>query len=188
MIEQQTSLILSPYAELYDKLIPKDNFLRRINELVDFSFILEKLQDRYCRNNGRNAVHPIRMFKYLLLKQIYDVSDVDIVERSKTDLALKYFLDMAPEDDVINPSSLTKFRKLRIEPTKEEWDKGEGSLLDDLIQKTVEVAIEQGVIESKTIIVDATHTTSRYCAKSASEYLKEKAKLVRKTAYKFDAR
>ncbi|MYL47035.1 IS1182 family transposase [Virgibacillus halodenitrificans] len=187
MIEQQTSLILSPYAELYDKLIPKDNFLRRINELVDFSFILEKLQDRYCRNNGRNAVHPIRMFKYLLLKQIYDVSDVDIVERSKTDLALKYFLDMAPEDDVINPSSLTKFRKLRIEPTKEEWDKGEGSLLDDLIQKTVEVAIEQGVIESKTIIVDATHTTSRYCAKSASEYLKEKAKLVRKTAYKFDA-
>lgn len=181
MIEQQTSLMLSPYAELYDKLIPKDNYLRRINELVDFSFILEALEKRYCMNNGRNAIHPIRMFKYLLLKQIYNLSDVDIVERSKTDLALKYFLDYAPEDDVINPSSLTKFRKLRLEAEHEEVN-----LLDLLIQKTVEIALEQGVIESKTIIVDATHTSSRFCAKSADEYLKEKAKLVRKTVYKYD--
>ena len=27
---------------------------------------------------------------------------------------LNIFLDMAPEDEVINPSSLTKFRKLRL--------------------------------------------------------------------------
>ena len=49
------------------------------------------------------------MFKYLLLKSIYDLSDVDVVERSKYDMSFKYFLDMAPEDEVINPSSLTKF-------------------------------------------------------------------------------
>ena len=53
---------------------------------------------------------PIRMFKYLLLKSIFDLSDVDIVERSKYDMSFKYFLDMAPEDEVIDPSSLTKFR------------------------------------------------------------------------------
>ena len=29
-------------------------------------------------------------------------------------MSFKYFLDMAPEDEVINPSSLTKFRKLRL--------------------------------------------------------------------------
>lgn len=56
----------------------------------------------------------IRMFKYLLLKSIYDVSDVDVVERSKYDISFKYFLDMAPEEDVIEPSSITKFRKLRL--------------------------------------------------------------------------
>ena len=31
--------------------------------------------------NGRNAIPPIRMFKYLLLKVMNDVSDVDLVER-----------------------------------------------------------------------------------------------------------
>jgi transposase len=190
MIERQSSFTLSPYMELYDKLIPKDHFLRRMSDLVDFSFIEEALHNRYCNHNGRNAVHPVRMFKYLLLKQIHDLSDVDVVERSRTDLAYKYFLGMAPEEDVIHPSSLTKFRKLRIEPPREASEdtseEADVNLLDLLIQKSVEIAIENGVIESKTIIVDATHTSSRYCAKSADEFLKEKAKLLRKTVYRFN--
>ena len=56
---------------------------------------------------------------------------------------------MAPEDEVINPSSLTKFRKLRLKDM---------NLLDMLIAKTVQLALEKGIIKSKSIIVDATHT------------------------------
>ena len=60
---------------------------------------------------------PVRMFKYLLLKTIYTVSDVDVVERSRFDMSSKYFLEMAPEDDVLNSSSLTEFRKLCLKDT-----------------------------------------------------------------------
>ncbi|MBM7540696.1 hypothetical protein JOE23_000941 [Amphibacillus cookii] len=35
MLKQQTSLSLSPYTQLYDALIPKDNFLRQMHDLVD---------------------------------------------------------------------------------------------------------------------------------------------------------
>ena len=83
MIEQQQKLMLSPYMEIYELVIPKDNLLRQIKELVDFNFIYDELLANYCLDNGRNAVPPIRMFKYLLLKSIYDLSDVDVVERSK---------------------------------------------------------------------------------------------------------
>lgn len=38
------------------------------------------------------------MFKYLLLKTIYDISYVDVVERSLCDMSLKYFLGMPPEN------------------------------------------------------------------------------------------
>ena len=118
MIEQQQKLVLSPYMEIYELVVPKDNLLRQIKELVDFEFIYDELLDKYCLDNGRNAVPPIRMFKYLLLKAIYDLSDVDVVERSKYDMSFKYFLD---------PSSLTKFRKLRLKDM---------NLLDMLISKT----------------------------------------------------
>lgn len=177
MIANQQSLNLSPFMAIYDIVVPKDNMLRQINDLVDFSFVHKELENKYCLDNGRNAVPPIRMFKYLLLKSIFDLSDVDVVERSKYDMSLKYFLDLAPEDGVIDPSSLTKFRKLRLKDV---------NLLDMLIQKTVAIALEKEIIKSSAIIVDATHTKSRYNQKSPREILMEKSKLLRKAVYQID--
>ncbi|GHI01674.1 IS1182 family transposase [Neobacillus kokaensis] len=177
MISNQESFTLSPYIAIYDLVVPKDNMLRQIKELVDFSFILDELKGKYCLDNGRNAVPPIRMFKYLLLKTIYDLSDVDIVDRSKYDMSFKYFLDMAPEDPVIDSSSLTKFRKLRLENI---------GLLDLLIGKTIEIALEKEIIKSKTIIVDSTHTKSRYNQNSPKEFLQEKSKSLRKAVYQIN--
>lgn len=177
MIQKQQSMILSPFMDIYDIVIPKDNLLRKINELVDFSFVYDELKDKYCHDNGRNAIDPIRMFKYLLLKSIYDLSDVDIVERSKYDMSFKYFLHMAPEEDVIEPSSLTKFRKIRLKDL---------NLLDMLVNKTVEIAIEKEIIKSKAIIVDATHTKARYNQKTPKEILMDRSKKVRKAVYKID--
>lgn len=177
MISNQETFNLSPYMTIYDIVVPKDNMLRKINELVDFSFVLEELKTKYCLDNGRNAIPPIRMFKYLLLKAIFDVFDVDLVERSKYDMSFKYFLGMAPEDDVIDSSSLTKLRRLRLQDV---------SLLDMLIGKTDEIALEKNIIKSKTIIVDATHTKARYNQKSPKEFLQEKSKHTRKAVYQFD--
>lgn len=177
MLAQQQKIQFSTFSGLYDLIVPKDNLLRKINELIDFSFIHEELVDKYCLNNGRMAESPIRMFKYLLLKSIYNVSDVDIVERSRYDMSFKYFLEMSPEEEVINSSSLTKFRKLRLKDT---------DLLNLLIGKTVFIAIEKGIIRSRSIIVDATHSLSRSNPYSALEVLRERSKLLRKTVYTID--
>ena len=48
--------------------------------------------------------------------------------------SFKYFLDMAPEESVINPSSLTKFRKLRLKDM---------SLLNMPAAKTVRITGKQ---------------------------------------------
>lgn len=167
----------SSYSSLYDLIIPKDNLLRKINDLIDFSFVYDELENKYCLTNGRTAESPIRMFKYLLLKTIFNLSDNHLVERSRYDMSFKYFLEMRPEEDVINPSSLTKFRKLRLK---------DSSLLDMLIGKTVSLAIEKEIIQSKSIIVDATHTLSRSNPFSIIEVLREHSKQLRKTVYQFD--
>ena len=177
MIQQQQTMMFSKYMGLYDIVVPQDNMLRRINDLIDFSFIFEELKDKYCHDNGRNAIDPIRMFKYLFLKTIHDVSDVDIVERSKYDMSFKYFLNMAPEEAVIDSSSLTKFRKLRLKDL---------NLLDMLVNKTVEIAIEKEIIKSKSIIVDATHTKARYNQMKPKEILMERSKNLRKSIYKIN--
>jgi len=177
MLVEQKSMILSNFIDIYNAVIPTDNMLRKIKELVNFDFVYETLRNEYCLDNGRNAIDPIIMFKYLLLKIIYDISDLDVVERSRYDMSFKYFLDMTPEQDVIDSSSLTKFRKLRLK---------NANLLDLLVNKTVEIAIEKGIIKSKAIIVDSTHTRSRYNQKSPCEILIEASKNLRKSVYKID--
>ena len=178
MLPIQQTIQFSDYSDLYDLIIPQDNLLRRINDLIDFSFIQKELMDKYCQDNGRMAESPVMMFKYLLLKTIYDISDVDVVERSRYDMSFKYFLGMTPENtDIINPSSLCKFRKLRLK------DK---DLLNLLIGKTVEIAIEKGIIKSRTIIVDATHTGSRSNPYSPVEILRLRSKQLRKSLYESD--
>lgn len=177
MLSQQQSIPFTAYADLYDKVVPQKHMLRQINDLIDFSFVYQELVTKYCPNNGRRAESPIRLFKYLLLKVIYDSSDVDVVERSMYDMSFKYFLGMSPEEDVIDSSTLTKFRKLRLKDVE---------LLDMLIGKTVEIAISKGIIKSNTIIVDATHSGSRSNPYSPVQALKLRSKQLRKCLYDTD--
>ncbi len=93
------------------------------------------------------------------------------------DMSFKYFLGMSPEEDVINPSTLTKFRKLRLKDVE---------LLDMLIGKTVEIAIAKGIIKTNTIIVDATHSGSRSNPYSPVQALKLRSKKLSKCLYEHD--
>lgn len=175
MLKGQLEIEINKYHNLYSLIIPKENILKQMNDLVDFSFVFDELMVNYSTSMGRGAIDPIMLFKYLLLKVIYELSDEDVVERTLYDMSFKYFLNLAPEEtNLINPSTLTKFRKLRLKDM---------NLLDLLINKTVEIAIAEGVLKSKAIIVDATHTKSRYNQKSAQEELLERAKNLRKTLY-----
>jgi hypothetical protein len=38
---------------LYDRVVPQDHLLRKINQVVDFSFINELVKDRYTPDFGR---------------------------------------------------------------------------------------------------------------------------------------
>ena len=173
MIEPQQKLGLSPYGDLYGIVVPKDNLLRQLKDLVDFTFVYQEVVKNYTLDNGRAAKDPIRMFKYLLLKVIYDLSDVRVVERSLYDLSFKYFLDMVPEErTLIDPSTLTYFRKLRLKDVK---------LMHLLLSKTIEIAKEKGIKFGKNIIVDATHTLARSISTNPKEALMKRVKALEKS-------
>lgn len=96
-------------------------------------------------------------------------------------MLFKYFLGYNPEDTkLINPSLLTVFRRERLIDNEE-------NLMDKLIEKTVQLAIEEGLIEAKNkIIIDSTHTNAMYSHISPREELIRQAKNLRKAVYKID--
>lgn len=179
MLNAQRKLNLSQYSDLYDLIVPKDNLFRQFKELCnDFEFIYDELKDKYCPDNGRTAIDPRVLFKYLLIKVIDNWSDADVVEHSRYDMSYKCFLGFAPEQTVmIDPSSLTRFRRQRLQDPE---------LMDKLISQSLKVAAEHGLIKSKSIIMDSTHTHSRANRRYPSEYLQKLGKDLRKSLYSFD--
>lgn len=77
MINVKTPSLVSPQSiyQRYAILIPADHQLRQIDELVDFQFIYTELAHNYCQVDGRNAIDPVQIFKYLLLKAMRHRSD-----------------------------------------------------------------------------------------------------------------
>jgi hypothetical protein len=62
MLLYQQNIKFSEYSSIYDLIVPKDNLLRKINDIIDFSFVYQELVNKYCSTNGRMAQSPIRMF------------------------------------------------------------------------------------------------------------------------------
>lgn len=193
--KQMTIDDISEYEGIYNILIKEDNIWKQMKDLVDFSFVYDLLKDSYSSTMGRTAQDVVRMFKYLLLKQYYRLSDVGLIERTLTDLSFKYFLGYKPEETkLIDPSLLTVFRRERI--TKYETnDNGERikikdssqELMNQLISKTIEIALDKGIISSKVkIAVDSTHTNARYSHISPRQELINEAKKLRKAVYEVD--
>jgi len=186
-VDNQIEFSLSNHSKLFDILIEKDNFWRQLNEMVEFSFVYEELKNKYSSTMGRKAEDVVRMFKYLLLKQYFKLSDRGLVDRTKTDMLFKYFLGYLPEDtNLIDPSLLTVFRRERLSNSENE-EKTSTNLMDKLIAMTVKIAIKEGVIEVKNkLIQDSTHTNARFQHISPREELIRQAKLLRKAIYKID--
>ena len=54
-----------------EELVPKDHLLRKIDKVIDFGFIREKVKDLYCADNGRPAIDPVVLFKMLFIGYLY---------------------------------------------------------------------------------------------------------------------
>ena len=167
---------MSEYKSIYDVVVDKGHFLRKVKEEIDFSFVNELLKSSYCENFGRPAKEPEMIFKILFLKKLYDFSDEVLVEQIKVNMAYKYFLDMLPEDEPVDSSLLTKFRKTRITQ----------DMLEDMLKETIRQAIEKKLIKSTAIIVDATHSLARFKHQSPTEILRKLTKELRYQIYNTD--
>lgn len=176
MLENKYKQItISEHISLYDKIIPKEHFLRKLKENIDFSFVNKLVEKEYSEKYGRPAKEPELMYKLLFLQTKDLLTDREVIERARTDMAYKYFLDLNPEEEVPSYSMLSIFRNTKIKDEK---------ILEEMLNETVRQAIEKGIIKSNSIIVDATHTNSKNKKKTPTQILRELSKNLRKEIYR----
>lgn len=165
MLHSAKQLTVSFHAELYN-LIPEDHQLRKIQEVIDFSFIHELVRSSYCEYYGRPANEPELLFRLLFLQVLYNLSDERIIQEAQVNLAYKWFLGLNPEDPLPDPSQLSRFRNHRLG----------AAAVDEVLKAVVRQCIDNGLVKSKTIIMDATHTLAGTPKQKPLEVLRDAAK------------
>ena len=151
---------------IYDKAVPKNHYLRKINELVNWTPIAQKLSACYKGKFqlGASAINPVTMFKMLLLGYIYNVSDRKIEILCNDSITYKYFIEIAIDEKAPDHASLSVFRKRIINHY------GDSSVFEEMFTYILQQISKHQDIEFGEIqLIDSKHQTAR-----VSKYRKTK--------------
>jgi len=150
MLRAKSSQVSFYGNHIYDRVIPKDHFLKLLDKAVDFSFVNELCRDAYTPDFGRPAYGPEMMFKIIFLQFLYNVSDRRIEEEVNFNLVLKWFVGLAIDESPPDSSSLTRFR-----------DRLGEELFTNIFNQIVEIARENGLVSDRLSIVDSTDVKAK---------------------------
>jgi transposase len=154
-----------------DQLVPEDHLLRKIDAAIDFSFIYDLVEDRYCQDNGRPSIDPVTLIKIPIIQYMYGIKSMrQTIKEIEVNVAYRWFLGLDFYDKVPHFSTFGKNYKRRFEGT---------DLFEQIFTKILLQCMKQGLVDTDTMFVDATHV------KAAANRKKAKKILVAKRSTKY---
>ncbi|MCK4306235.1 MAG: transposase [Candidatus Eisenbacteria sp.] len=101
---------------LYDRIVPQDDFLRKLKEVVPWQRFTYKLVKYYKgkARTGRPPIEPSLVLRMLLLSYLYNLSECDVERYCQENLPAKYFLGLAIDAPVPDHSTLTVFKNRTV--------------------------------------------------------------------------
>ncbi|MBF8303932.1 MAG: hypothetical protein HW399_307 [Dehalococcoidia bacterium] len=163
---------------LYDRIVPVDHLLRKINQVVDFSFTGQIFKDRYNADIGRPAEDPEFMLRLCLLQYIYGDSDRQVIENARLNLAYKCFLGLAVDAEVPDYTTISYFRAQRLGEEKFRL----------VLEQIVRQCIDKGLVKGKRQIIDSTPVVGNISRSSLAGLVRKCRENVLKTVEKQDTK
>ncbi len=94
-----------------EELVPKDNFYRCLEELLDLSFVRELVADRYAAM-GRTSIDPVVFFRLQLVMFFEDIrSERRLMEIAADRLSIRWYLGYDLNEPLPDHFSRTRIRE-----------------------------------------------------------------------------
>jgi transposase len=127
-------------------LIPDDHILRRVDKILDLSWLRKEVSEVYCESNGRPSIDPESAVRLMLAGFFQGiVHDRKLMREAQVNLAIRWFAGYRLHENLPDHSSLTKIRH--------RWG---SDLFKRIFQRTVRQCIEAGLVSGETVHIDAT--------------------------------
>lgn len=129
-----------------EKLVPRNNFYRRLETKLDLSFIRDLVRQHYSSHMGRPSIDPVVFFKLQLIMFFEGIrSERQLMETVNMRLDHRWYIGYDLNEKVPDHSSLSKIR-----------DRYGLEVFQGFFERIIELCIEAGLVWGKELYFDGT--------------------------------
>jgi len=167
---QQDLFVAGPLSSI----VPEDHILRRVDSVLDLSWLRKEVSELYCDTNGRPSIAPEAALRLMLAGFFQGiVHDRKLIKEAQVNIAIRWFAGYRLDEKLPDHSSLTRIRQ--------RWGP---ELFKRIFQQIVQQCIEAGLVNGETVHIDATliradvsweSLTTEYADKTLAENISGKS-------------
>ena len=136
-----------------EDLIPEDHLLRLIDKAIDWNFIYNLVEDKYCHDNGRPSMDPVMLIKIPFIQYLYGIRSMrQTIKEIEVNVAYRWFLGLDMLDKVPHFSTFGKNYSRRFKDT---------DLFEQIFSHILEECYKFRLVDPTEVFVDATHVKAR---------------------------
>jgi transposase len=146
-----------------EELVPKDNFYRRLDAMLDLSFVRELVRECYACS-GRPSVDPVVFFRLQLVMFFEGIrSERELMKIASDRLSVRWYLGYDLHESLPDHSSLTRIReRYGLETFR------------GFFERIVEMCVEADLVSGEELFFDSTKVKANADIDSlASRFLME---------------
>ena len=127
-----------------DRLVPQDDFYRKLNRSIDLRFLYKQTQ-RYYGSEGQCSIDPVVFFKICMVGYLNNiVSDRTLIRFCSDSLSVRLYLGYDLDEDLPWHSTISRTRKLFGE-----------EVFISLFRQVLRLCCEKGMVSGKRQAVDS---------------------------------
>ncbi len=124
--------------------IPKDNFYRRLKEVLDMTFLYEHTKELYG-TTGHPSIDPVVFFKFMLIGHLENITSArKLVEHCSMRMDMLYFLGYNIDEPLPWHSTLSRTRQLYPE-----------TLFELVFDKIFSLCVAKNMVAGRRVAIDS---------------------------------
>ena len=131
-----------------DALVPKDHLLRKIEKIMDYDWLYERLGPYYCHDNGRPGTDPVVLIKMVLIQHLYGIPSLrQTYQRIQDTLSYRWFLGYGLLDEIPHFATVSYAFCKRFPE----------ELSSEIFEHILNKALNNRMVDPSIVFIDGTH-------------------------------
>ena len=131
-----------------EMLVPAEHLLRKIEKVMDYEWLYEKLEGYYCHDKGRPGIDPVVLIKMVLLQHLYGIPSLRQTWREiQVNVAYRWFLGYGLLEQIPHFATVSYAFCKRFPP----------ELSEEIFAHILNKALNDRMVEPSEIFIDGTH-------------------------------